>query len=40
MIVLLGANLVRVREIRVGECRVILNNTLHSFATLPTQIVA
>ncbi|PCE33699.1 cytochrome P450 [Burkholderia ubonensis] len=40
MSVLLGAILARVREIRVGEPTVILNNTLYSFATLPTQFIA
>ncbi|PCE22662.1 hypothetical protein BWP39_23570 [Paraburkholderia acidicola] len=37
---LLNAILARVKEIRVGEPTMILNNTLYSFATLPAQFIS
>ena len=40
MSVLLSAILSRIKEIHVGEPTMVLNNTLYSFATLPTRFVA
>jgi cytochrome P450 len=40
MSVLLSSILSRIKEIHVGEPTMVLNNTLYSFATLPTRFVA